>query len=162
MEPKIIKGHIYKCKENCDKAYTKGRVYECEYEVFDGNNYSKEDIYGCGFITNNDGNEGHAWPYHPKEHPWTKEKPEENRWTKYFEDMGEKPHGVIISPYEVGDRVRWYCDDDAKVHTSKITAINIEIDKTGKPVFLFFTTLKWHGRTTPASFGIKEVRLARK
>ena len=33
MEPKIIKGHLYKCKENVGKSYTKGRVYMCEQET---------------------------------------------------------------------------------------------------------------------------------
>lgn len=34
-------------------------------------------------------------------------------------------------PYKVGDTIRWRCDDDGKVHQSKIEFINCEIDKDG-------------------------------
>ena len=159
MEPKIIKGHLYKCKQNCGKDYTKGHVYKCEYETPDGPDMG---AFNCGFITNNRGNKSHAWPYDPERHPWTKDDPEKNRWTEYFVDLGEKPHGIILCPYEVGDTAKWYCDDDKKVHTSKITGIEIEIDKTGYPAFTFSTVIKWKGQMTRATFGLYEIRAAQK
>lgn len=139
MEPKIIKGHLYKCKENVGKSYTKGRVYMCEQET----KAPCDDIYACGFITNNQGNTGHAWPYQPDKHPWTRDNAEDNRWSTIFDDLGERPHGIILCPYEVGDRVKWYCDDDGKTHTSKITAISVEIGANGVPQFTYETRIKF-------------------
>lgn len=155
MEPKIIKGHLYKCKENVGKDYTKGHVYECEHE---NPNAKESGDCACGYITNNQGNTGHAWPYNPENHPWTKDDPQRNRWTAYFQDLGEKPHGIILCPYEIGDSVKWYCDDDAKVHTSKIRGIRIDIDQSGKPVFTFDTVIRHKGQAAQATFGLYEIR----
>lgn len=160
MEPKIIKGHLYKCKENVGKSYTKGRVYMCEHEV-PGNNDS-DSIYACGFITNNQGNTGHAWPYQPDKHPWTKDDAARNRWSTIFDDLGEKPHGIILCPYEVGDCVKWYCDDDGKTHTSKITAISIEIGANGVPQFTYETRIKFKGIMQLAAFTPTEIKQAEK
>lgn len=88
MEPRIIKGHRFLCKKTVsrkgvggksEEAYTKGRVYRSEQDSpYPGANYN------CGFITNNQRMQWHAWPYFPESHPWCNEK-----WTDYFDDLGE-------------------------------------------------------------------------
>ena len=57
---------------------------------------------------------------------------------------------TIELPYAVGDTIRWYCDDDRKVHTSMIQRIECEIDKHG-PVFTYKVCIKWKGCMTEAS-----------
>ena len=57
---------------------------------------------------------------------------------------------TIELPYSVGDTIRWYCDDDAKVHTSKVQRIECEIDKHG-PTFTYFVRTKWKGQIVTAS-----------
>ncbi len=56
---------------------------------------------------------------------------------------------TIELPYAVGDTIRWHCDDDGKVHTSKIQRIECEIDKHG-PVFTYYVRTKWKGQTVEA------------
>ena len=56
---------------------------------------------------------------------------------------------VIELPYAVGDTIRWYCDDDGKVHTSKVQRIECEIDKHG-PVFTYWVRTKWKGHMVEA------------
>lgn len=63
-------------------------------------------------------------------------------------------------PYKVGDRVKWYCDDDQKVHSTKITGIDIEIDKTGHPLFTFKTRMMFKGCMSETHFGLMEIKLA--
>lgn len=156
MEPRIIKGHIYLCKETLKGSYRKGRIYECQHNdtMFNDTEMTK---FSCGFITNDQGNTGHAWPYDPANHPWATEK---DKWTDYFKDLGEKPAGMIIAPYEVGDMVKWYCDDDGKVHRSKVTGLQIKVGKTGIPYFTFTTRIKFKGTMQDASFSMREVSQA--
>ncbi len=86
MEPRIIKGHLYKCIKSAGKFYTKGKVYECEKET----GYPEEGCWSaphmCGVITDNQGDKGHSWPYDPEHNSLCND-----RWTDYFKDMGEKP-----------------------------------------------------------------------
>lgn len=88
MEPRIIKGHRFLCKKSVflkgvngkiEEAYTKGKVYRCEVaSPYPG------DKYTIGHITDNQRMQWHGWPYFPESHPWCHEK-----WTKYFDDLGE-------------------------------------------------------------------------
>lgn len=84
MEPRIIKGHLYKCKKTVkmnrskEVAYTKGNVYMGVGDVgYPG------DKHNCGFIKDNT-DLPHAWPYDPEHHLWC-----HDSWTDYFDDMGE-------------------------------------------------------------------------
>jgi len=88
MEPRIIKGHQYRCKksvidQNKKVYYLKGGVYRCDVEFHYPLPDSEMARFSCGFITNEFGNDGHAWPYDPEHHPLCSDK-----WTDYFEDLG--------------------------------------------------------------------------
>lgn len=90
MEPRLIKGHIYKCKKSVigkDRTvyYQKGNTYKCERDTpYPDNEYEPSAKHMVGVITNEFGNTGHCWPYDPAHHLWCND-----RWTDYFEDLGE-------------------------------------------------------------------------
>ena len=153
MEPRIIKGHIFRCKENLKGRYRKGRIYECEYESLHSSGIT--DIYSCGFITNDVGNIHHAWPYFPTLNPLAKE---DDRWTDYFEDLGEKPADMVITPYAVGDTVSWFCYDDYDVHKSKILSLEIKVVKNREPIITYYTRIKFKGRMQDAHFTMNNIR----
>lgn len=155
MEPRIIKGHIFRCKENVKGCYRKGRIYECEYENVLPTEISGR--YACGFITNDKGDKGHAWPYNPKEHPFTSEN---DRWTDFFEDLGEKPTGMIITPYSVGDTVSWFCFDDYEIHKSKIISMEIEVVRDREPIIVYKTRIEFKGTMQEAGFTMDSIRTA--
>lgn len=80
MEPQIIKGHKFLCKKSVlmkdskTEAYTKGKIYLSQiYSHYSGDKHS------CGYITDNQGNKAHAWPYDPKNHLWCSD-----CWTDFF------------------------------------------------------------------------------
>ena len=154
MEPRIINGHIFRCKQDVKGYYRKGIIYECECE----NSLSGEqEKYSCGFITNDIGNIFHAWPYYPDRNPLCNDS-----WTDFFEDLGEKPAGMVVNPYGVGDKVKWLCFDDYEVHTSKITSIEIEVVKDRGPIIVYKTRINLNGRLQEARFTMSNIRSARK
>lgn len=164
MEPRIIKGHLYRCKKsvvggNHKTYYKEGRVYECECDSFypDKTWSSVDAKHSCGFITNAFGDTAHAWPYYPSLHLWSNDK-----WTDFFEDLGEKPHGMIITPYAVGDTVTWFCFDDYEYHKTKILSMEIEVVKDREPIIVYKTRIKFKGRMQDATFTKKNVRAAHK
>ena len=57
---------------------------------------------------------------------------------------------TITMPHGVGDMIRWRCDDDGKVHVSKIRRVACEVDRCG-PVFTYFVRTRWKGQTVTAS-----------
>lgn len=157
MEPRIIKGHIFRCKKDVKGCYRKGRIYECEYENVCPELMTSK--YACGFITNDTGNTGHTWPYNPKEHPLSNEN---DRWTDFFDDLGEKPAGMIITPYSVGDTVSWFCFDDYEIHKSKIISMEIEVVKGREPIIVYKTRIKFKGTMQEAGFTMNNIRDAHK
>ena len=92
MEPQLIQGHIFLCKKNVvckggngEIAYTQGKRYKCEVK---SPCFPMNDPHfncSCGFITNNQGNTHHAWPYDPEHHPWC-----HDSWTEFFQDLGKQ------------------------------------------------------------------------
>ena len=90
MEPRIIKGHRYLCKktvkgQNKKTYYIKGKMYKCEQETpYPDNEFQPDAKHMVGVITNELGNISHCWPYDPAHHLWCND-----RWTDYFEDLGE-------------------------------------------------------------------------
>lgn len=149
MEPKIIKGHFYRCKNNIGNDYTAGRFYECRQESIypDGTGYgSIVDNYGVN----------HAWSYDPENNPIY-----HDRWTDHFEDMGEKPAGMILIPYTVGDTVKFRCVDDGKVHRTEIASVGIDIDQKGRKEVQYIGRIKLKGCTYIAMFTIHDIKSAR-
>ena len=100
MEPRIIKGHRYLCKKTVEiciiqkdgrekktgkKDYIKGKVYigdsDFGYPDETWSFASTKDAYGYIF---DEHGAPHCWPYNPQYHSWC-----HDRWTDYFEDLGE-------------------------------------------------------------------------
>lgn len=52
---------------------------------------------------------------------------------------------MIVAPYWVGDTIKWKCDDDGKVHTTKVTSLTIEVNANGKPLIHYATKMKFKG-----------------
>lgn len=164
MEPRIIKGHLYRCTKSVvdgsRKTYYKaGKVYECECDsYYPDESWSEASVkHSCGFITNAFGNKSHAWAYDPEHHLWS-----HDCWTDFFEDLGEKPAGMIITPYSVGETVSWFCFDDYEVHKSKIISIEIEVVKNREPIIVYKTRIKFKGRMQEAGFTMDSIRAAQR
>lgn len=91
MEPKIIKGHAYRCKQTVvckgDKkaSFIKGKIYYCTVDSSypDPQNYDEGDKHLMGWLVNEQGQQ-HSWPYYPEYHLWC-----HDCWTEDFEDLGE-------------------------------------------------------------------------
>lgn len=90
MEPQIVLGHSYLCKKdvvcrggNGKQSYTKGKTYVCEVSTPYQPKNNPQFRFACGFITNNQGNTHHGWPYDPENHPWC-----HDSWTDFFQDLG--------------------------------------------------------------------------
>ena len=100
LEPRIIKGHRYLCKQTvtmCDidrngrerklkqKAYVKGKVYvgdgDLGYPDETWHYADRKNVYG--YLIDEQG-QPHSWPYDPHNHSWC-----HDRWTDFFEDLGE-------------------------------------------------------------------------
>ena len=164
MEPRIIKGHLYRCKRNViggnHKYYYKaGKIYECEIESTHPSECtdSNGNIHLCGYITNEFGDKGHAWPYIPEYHKFC-----HDCWTDDFEDLGEKPAGMIITPYSVGDTVSWFCFDDYEIHKSKIISMEIEVVRDREPIIVYKTRIKLKGTMQEAGFTMDSIRAAQR
>lgn len=156
MEPRIIKGHMFLCKQDVKGYYRKGRIYLCDFEPA----YSQKENYtpgkdDYGYITNDMMKATHAWPYLPEKNPIC-----HDRWTDFFVDLGEKPNGLIVIPYSINDTVKWYCPDDGKNHTSKITKVETELSNTGELDVTFFTRIKFKGSLETATFTMKHIHTA--
>lgn len=80
MKPQIKIGHKFLCKKSVimkdskTEAYTKGHTYSCQIASF-----YPGDKHSCGYITDNQGNKVHAWPYDPQNHLWCNDS-----WTEFF------------------------------------------------------------------------------
>lgn len=91
MEPRIIKGHLFRCKKSVigegDKKayYIKGKIYKCDLDsYYPDSEHEPSAKHMVGTITNEFGNP-HCWPYVPEHHLWC-----HDSWTDYFEDLGEE------------------------------------------------------------------------
>ena len=62
--------------------YTKGKIYPCERASYYPDEKDPDAHLTCGFITNDEGNKNHCWPYIPERHPVSAD-----RWTTYFEEI---------------------------------------------------------------------------
>ena len=62
-------------------AYIKGKVYQCDRESTDPTKVDTKYTgkYMCGFITDEQGDKNHAWPYFPEIHPCS-----HDRYTDFF------------------------------------------------------------------------------
>lgn len=153
MEPKIKKNHLFLCTQTIRGYYRKGRVYESEKDYYLSKDGCKD--FSGGFITNDRGDKDHFWPFNPQQHPLC-----HDSWTDYFKDLGGKPKGVVITPYAVGDTVKWHCDDDDVIRKSKILGINIECGKDAQTEYIFYAKVKFKGSTSLAAFTMKDIRAA--
>ena len=79
--------------------------------------------------------------------------------TSYFIDSVTL-YSYNIPPYNVGDTVRWWCDDEQKVKTSKITKIEAEFNRNGAE-FKYWTKTKRKGCMADATFTMNEIALAK-
>ncbi len=43
-------------------------------------------------------------------------------------------NGSILSKYSVGDTVSWFCNDDGKIHTAKVSCVNKAMTSTGPEI----------------------------
>lgn len=149
---------MYRCNKNVvgknNKIYyKKGKVYLCEVDSSyptDGNYQSEALLYG--FITNEIGNRHHAWPYCPDKCPMCNDS-----WTDYFTCLGEKPANVVVLPYAVGEQVKWWCDDDTKVHSSKLSKAEIEIDKYGISTVQYGCNIKFKNTVSDAVVSVENI-----
>ena len=154
MEPKIKKNHLFLCTQTIRGYYRKGRIYESQRDYFiDGDNPNKR--FSGGFITNDKGDKDHFWALYPEFNPFTSDK-----WTDFFKDMGEKPKGVVITPYAIGDTVKWHCDDDDVIRKSKILRIEIDCGKDAQTEYTFYAKVKFKGSASLAAFTMKDIRAA--
>lgn len=156
MEPRIIKGHMFLCKQDVKGYYRKGRIYLCDFEP----TYSQKENYtpgkdDYGYITNDMMKATHAWPYLPEKNPIC-----HDRWTDFFVDLGETPNGLIVVPYSVNDTVKWHCQDDGKNHTSKILKVEIEYNGPVDIDITFYTRIRFKGSIEIATFSMKDIRRA--
>lgn len=100
MEPRIIKGHRYLCKKTVTicvigkggrekktgkRPFIKGHVYvgDKDFGYPDETWTVASSMNSYGYIFNEQG-ESHCWPYCPEYHLWCRD-----RWTDYFDDLGE-------------------------------------------------------------------------
>ena len=161
MEKRIAKGHIFMCKKdvvgsNHKVYYRKGHVYECVFERPYPTEVGEESKNAYGFIINDYGS-GHAWAYDTANNPISQDK-----WSDYFTDLGEKPHGLVITQYEVGDTVKWFCYEDYSVHKSKIISISIEVVKDREPIVTYYSRIRLNGNIQEVAFSDLNIHNANK
>lgn len=83
--PHIKLGDKFVCKKTIHAKdgiyYKKGKVYQCNRESTDPTKVDTKYTgkYMCGFITDEQGNKDHAWPYFPEIHPFC-----HDRYTDFF------------------------------------------------------------------------------
>ena len=88
MEKHIKKNDRFKCKRTIKSGgkemYTKGKIYTCDKDSENPENVqnNKDSKYLCGYITDNQKDKYHAWPYFPETHPICHDK-----WSDYFEKL---------------------------------------------------------------------------
>lgn len=88
MEPRIIEGHLFKCKKSVTvkgerkPSYIKGKIYVGKYDHgYPDDENDTSAIHTCGVIVNEFG-QNHCWPYLPEHHLWC-----HDSWTDYFDDI---------------------------------------------------------------------------
>lgn len=70
---------------------------------------------------------------------------------KHFYNLGRN-----LTPYSVGDKIKWKCQDDGRVRTSTIKRIEITQNADNTEV-TYFVTIKFKGVLTTASISEEDI-----